>query len=120
MKLIKKRRGKGRGKEDGGEEGEMDILDCFPQIKRDRPSRALYRRARTLFHLIPLPFQCFLNGFQFGLDSQCFVNVMREATYRHVSTVSAILAQAVNISSWAISHYGTLFFITVNKNKKCD
>ena len=40
-------------------------------------------------------FQYFPNCFQFGLDSQCFVSVMREGTCGHVSTFSAILAAQI-------------------------
>lgn len=75
----------------------------FPQIRRDRmhldPSTEELEHSSNLFYFSSSIF------FQFGLDSQCFVNMMREGTYGHVSTFSAIPAYTDHINIWALSHY---------------
>lgn len=77
----KEKRKEGRGREDGRQGGEKSFLDRLPPNQEGQKTpRVLNRRARTIFQFISLPFQPFLNCFQFGLDSQCFVSVMREGT----------------------------------------
>lgn len=118
MKLTKKMK-EGRGEEDSGWDDDKYILDCFSSNwKGLDASTALHGKVRTLFQLSPLPFQCCINSFQFGLDSETHSERDERSDGGARFHLLAIPVHADDRGGRAIFHYGACFCIPADKNRK--